>query len=174
MLLKDYILEIFKSKCQSDAKGVHCHAHLQQDVSKVLPYLNSELGGFEYIGHPPSVTFKVHGKLITVHGTLIAVNALKSEEEAGKIIEWLKSEINAAWENKDDIVPVYKGLPKPGILEILKLLPKTNCKECNDPTCMVFASKVAEGVKGPDQCAEIQENEKSKLNQYISQFKLDR
>jgi len=45
MLLKNYSLEIFKSKCQADAKGVHCFAHLQQDVSKALPYLNSVLGG---------------------------------------------------------------------------------------------------------------------------------
>ena len=88
MLLNDYTLEIFKSKCQSDARGVHCHAHLHQDIGKVLPYLNAELGGFEYIQDPPSVTFKAHGKLITVHGKLIAVNALKSEEEAKKIIEW--------------------------------------------------------------------------------------
>jgi hypothetical protein len=41
--LKKYTLEIFKSKCQSDAKGVHCFAHLEQDVSKVLPYLRVEL-----------------------------------------------------------------------------------------------------------------------------------
>ena len=49
MLLKSYRLEIFRSKCQADAKGVHCFAHLDQDVSGALPYLNSVLGGFEYL-----------------------------------------------------------------------------------------------------------------------------
>ena len=43
MLLEDYTLEIFKSKCQADAKGVHCFAHLGQDVSEALPYLNAVL-----------------------------------------------------------------------------------------------------------------------------------
>ncbi len=173
MLLKKYTLEIFKSKCQSDAKGVHCFAHLEQDVSDALPYLNSELGGFEYLSDPPAVTFRAQGKLITVHGEKIAVNALKDETEATKIVEWLKNEINSAWKNKEKIEPCYTGMPKPGIIEILKLLPKTNCRECNESTCMVFATKVAEGSKGPKNCTQIEANESKKLAEYMSRFKLD-
>lgn len=173
MLLKEYQLEIFKSKCQADAKGVHCFAHLDQDVSDALPYLNSELGGFEYLHDPPAVTFRAQGKLITVHGKKIAVNALKDEAEAQKIVEWLKNEINSVWENRDNIEPSTKGMPKPGIIEILKLLPKTNCRECNEPTCMVFATKVAEGAKGASDCTCMEEANSQKLNQYMSRFKLD-
>jgi ArsR family metal-binding transcriptional regulator len=40
------------------------------------------------------VTFRLHGKLLTVQGNKIAVNALKDENEARKIVEWLKREIN--------------------------------------------------------------------------------
>ncbi|MCG8684526.1 MAG: Fe-S cluster protein [Desulfobacterales bacterium] len=173
MLLKNYTLEIFKSKCQSSAKGVHCFAKLEEDVSDALPYLNAVLGGFEYLTDPPAVTFKAQGKLITVHGDKIAVNALKSESEAVKIINWLKNEINSAWENKDTISPSYKGAPKPGILEILKLLPKTNCRECGEPTCLVFATKIAEGAKGPLDCTTIDSSQKDTLIEYMDQFDLD-
>lgn len=172
MLLKNYTLEIFKSKCQSDAMGVHCFAHLKQDVSDAIPYLNSVLGGFEYLSDPPAVTFKSHGKLITVHGKKIAVNALKSADEAEKIVEWLKNEINTAWEQKAEIEPCYTGMPRPGIIEILKFLPKTNCRECNEPTCMVFATKVAEGAKGPNDCPQIG-NMKRDLTDYMGQFNLE-
>lgn len=173
MFLKDYSLEIFKSKCQADAKGVHCFAHLNQDVSEALPYLNAALGGFEYLQNPPAVTFRVQGKLITVHGDKIAVNALKDENEARKIVEWMKNEINDAWDKKDQIEPCTTGMPKPGIIDILKLLPKTNCRECGEPTCMVFATKVAEGAKGAENCLQIQEDNAIKLTEYISRFKLD-
>ncbi|WP_022663662.1 (Fe-S)-binding protein [Desulfospira joergensenii] len=173
MLLKGYTLEIFKSKCQADARGVHCYAHLEQDVSECLPYLNSVLGGFEFLLDPPAVTFKAQGKMITVHGQKIAVNALKDETEARKIVEWLKNEINHAWAEKEHIQPSTIGMPKPGIIEILKLLPKTNCRECNEPTCMVFATKVAEGAKGPDDCPKMEEKENQKLTQYMGQFNLD-
>ena len=170
MLLENYELEIFNSKCNPGAMGVHCFAHLAQDVSDALPYLNTLLGGFEYLQDPPSVTFKAHGKLITVHGRKIAVNALKDEAEARKIIEWLKREINDAWDRRDQIEPSTQSTPRPKLFEILKLLPKTNCKACGEPTCMVFAARVAEGAKGIQSCPELTPDARSALDAYLSKF----
>ena len=34
-------------------------------------------------------------------------------------------------------------------LQIFKLLPNTNCKECNYPTCLSFAMKLAAGTHNP-------------------------
>ena len=170
MLLENYELEIFNSKCNPGAMSVHCFAHLSQDVSDVLPYLNTLLGGFEYLRNPPSVTFKAQGKLITVHGRKIAVNALKDEAEARKIIEWLKREINDAWDRRDQIEPSTQSTSRPKLFEILKLLPKTNCKACGEPTCMVFAARVAEGAKGIQICSELTSDARSALDAYLSTF----
>jgi len=173
MLLKNYRLEIFNNKCMPGAETVNCFAHLDEDVSVVLPYLNSELGGFEYVQDPPAVTFKVHGKLITVHGRRIAVNALKDEAEARKIVDWLKREINEIWKNRDSIRPSTKGATRPKIIEMLKLLPKTNCRECGELTCMVFATRLAEGVKGIDGCPSIEADNRKRLDEYLSRFHFD-
>jgi ArsR family metal-binding transcriptional regulator len=171
MLLKSYRLEIFNSKCQPGAMSVHCFAHLDQNVSEAMPYLNAVLGGFEYVKSPSSVTFKNHGKLITVHGKKIAVNALKDEQEAKKIIEWLKREINDAWAKRDRIVPCYEGMPRPKIIEILKLLPKTNCRECGTPTCMVFATQIVEDITGVDDCPQLDGPNKKHLSDYLDDFR---
>lgn len=32
-------------------------------------------------------------------------------------------------------------------LDIFKLSPKKNCKECGSPTCMAFCMKVAQGAR---------------------------
>ncbi|MDR2738369.1 MAG: acetyl-CoA decarbonylase/synthase complex subunit gamma [Treponema sp.] len=40
-------------------------------------------------------------------------------------------------------------------LDIFKLLPKTNCKKCGNPTCMAFAMKVAQGSIAIDKCPDI-------------------
>ena len=119
------------------------------------------------------MTFQVHGKLITVHPREIAVNALKDEAEADKILEWLKQEINEVWANRESITPKYEGLKKPQVFEILKTLPKTNCRECGLPTCMVFAVQAAEGVKGPEDCPPMNEENRSLLADYLAQFDLD-
>ncbi|UCD82940.1 MAG: Fe-S cluster protein [Desulfobacterales bacterium] len=173
MLLESYTKEIFNSECQPGAMAVHCFAHLDQDVGEAIPYLNAALGGFTFTKDPPSVTFKVHGKLITVHAKKIAINALKDQEEATKIIEWLKREINSAWENREKIEPLYESAPQPKIIEILKLLPKTNCKECGQPTCMVFAAQMAEGAKGPEDCPPLDETRREQLTSYLGQFHLE-
>ncbi len=173
MLLESYTLEIFNPECRPGAMTVHCFAHLDQDVSNALPYVNAVLGGNTYSKDPPSVGFKIHGKLITIHSRKIAVNALKDEEEATKIIEWLKREINTAWEDRDNIEPLYEAAPQPQVFEILKLLPKTNCKECGQPTCMVFASQVAEGGKGPEDCPPLDDGCRDNLLEYLSRFRFD-
>lgn len=41
-------------------------------------------------------------------------------------------------------------------------LPRTNCRECGQPTCMVFATLVARGVKGPEDCPALKEEERVK------------
>lgn len=172
MLLKSYRLETFNSKCMPGAMSVECIAHLDQDVSEALPYLNSELGGFTYIKELPSVTFKIYGKLITVQGRQIAVNANKNESEARKIVEWLKREINSAWENRNTITPRYEGMPRPQVIQILKCLPKTNCRECGEPTCLVFATKVAEGAKSSDDCPGLTTASRTTLDNYMAGFRL--
>ena len=172
MLLKGYRLEIFNSACRPGGTDVHCHALLDQDVSAALPYLNAVLGGFEYIPEPPSVTFKAHGKLITVYGRKIAVNALHDEEQARKIVDWLMREINTAWENRQQIEPSCQGMPRPQLIEILKLLPKTNCGKCGEKTCMVFAARMAEGAKAAGICTELDPGRREKLETYMAAFPL--
>jgi len=108
MLLESYTKEIFRPECNPGFQSGHCIAHLDQDVGEALPYLNAELGGFEYFKDPPTVTFRVQGKIITVHPRKIAVNALKDAEEVEKILQWLKREINNVWEHRGEIVPAYE------------------------------------------------------------------
>jgi acetyl-CoA decarbonylase/synthase complex subunit gamma len=48
-------------------------------------------------------------------------------------------------------------------LDIYKLLPKKNCKECGDPTCLTFAMKLAGGKADVDLCPYLDEQAKSVL-----------
>ena len=174
MLLTGYRKEIFRPECNPGFQSLHCIAHLDDAVGPVLPYLNAALGGYVYLKDPPAVTFKVHGKLITVHGEKIAVNGLRDEAEADKILEWIRQEINETWDMRDQIKPSYEGIPQPKILEVLRLLPRTNCRQCGQPTCMVFASLIAQGAKGPGDCTPLPRAKMEALQEYLAPFQLDR
>jgi ArsR family metal-binding transcriptional regulator len=173
MLLESYTKKIFRAECNPQFESLHCIASLDQDVSEALPYLNAVLGGFEYLKDPPAVMFRSRGRLITVHGRQIAVNALRDEEEADKILEWLKHEINQAWEKRAEIAPSTEGAPKPQVFEILKLLPRTNCRECGEPTCMVFAVRASEGIRSASDCPPLKAEAKQRLEDYLGRFNFD-
>jgi len=172
MLLSGYRPEISRPACNNTFQSLHCIAHLDEDVSEALPYLNAVLGGDTFIKDPPSVTFKVHGKLITVHGRKIAVNALKDESEALHILEWLKDEINDAWAKRGGIAPKYDGKMVPHIIEIYKLLPRSNCRKCGQPTCIMFASLATQGIKTAEDCPEMTVEGAEALRNYLDKFNI--
>ncbi len=50
-------------------------------------------------------------------------------------------------------------------LDIFKLSPKTNCKDCGCPTCMAFCMKVAQGALPIEKCPHMSEEALSKLSE---------
>ena len=50
-------------------------------------------------------------------------------------------------------------------IDIFKLTPKTNCKECGNPTCMAFAMKVAQGAVQIDACPHMSDEAKAQLSE---------
>ncbi|RPH49354.1 MAG: acetyl-CoA decarbonylase/synthase complex subunit gamma [Desulfobacteraceae bacterium] len=49
-------------------------------------------------------------------------------------------------------------------IQIFKLLPKTNCKECGVPTCLAFAMNLASGKAELDSCPYVSEDAKAQLS----------
>jgi acetyl-CoA decarbonylase/synthase complex subunit gamma len=50
-------------------------------------------------------------------------------------------------------------------IQIFKLLPKTNCKECGVPTCLAFAMNLASGKAELDTCPYVSDEAREKLSE---------
>ncbi len=50
-------------------------------------------------------------------------------------------------------------------IQIYKLLPQTNCKDCGEPTCLAFAMKLAAGKADISLCPYVSEESKAKLSE---------
>jgi len=153
-----------------NAQHLRCFAALDADVTAVLPYLNTVLKGFEYLTDPPSLTLKLPGKLVTIHPQEIALNIVKDEDEAEEILAWLQRAINDTWVRRGEIEPSFEVAPRPRVLDMLRLLPKTNCRQCGAPTCMVFAVGLSTGEKAPLQCPFLSQPDQEKLGEYLSRL----
>ncbi|MDP3017657.1 MAG: (Fe-S)-binding protein [Deltaproteobacteria bacterium] len=142
MLLHDYTLRMVLAECNPSSEKVNALVELSEDISGVLPYLNTVLKGFQYSYGEKILTVKRKGHLITFRPRQIAITKLEDEKEAREVVEELKQVVNETDGNKDHIKPTYtsKSVPRP--TEIFKLLPGKNCKECGVPTCFAFAFKL--------------------------------
>ena len=171
MLIRQYHKEFVRPPNPS-AQHLRCFAHFDEDIGEILPHLNAVLGGYQISTHPPSLTLKHRAKLITLSPRMIAINIVKDQNEAEEILEWLRQVINDTWERRQEIQPRFDVPSKPRILDILRLLPKSNCRQCGLPTCMVFATRVSEGSKSPADCPPLNEPNKEKLMDYLANFNL--
>ena len=143
MLLRDYTLRLVRSDCNPSALTVNALVELKEDVGEILPYLNTVLKGKQYHHEAKILMVKWKGHLITFRPRQIAVTKLEDENEARSVIEELKQITNETYANKENIQPTYTSRPMTRPLDIFKLLPRKNCKECSEATCMAFAVKLA-------------------------------
>ena len=152
MLLKNYHLRVVLSDCNPSSQKVNAIADLSEDISEGLPYLNTVLKGLQYHHDEKFLTVKRKGHVITFWSRQIAVTKLEDEKEAREVIEELKEIVNETYANRDHIKPTYTSRPMPRPLDIFKLLPGKNCKECGEPTCMAFALKLVNDEVELNQC----------------------
>ena len=171
MLVNQYLSKFVRPP-NPTAQHLRCYARLEGDLRAVLPYLNTVLKGHQFCPEPPSLTLKYHAKLITLTSHEIAINMVKDQTEAEDILAWLTKEINATWERRGEIPPSFEVAAPPRVLDVLKLLPRTNCRACGQPTCMVFAVQVCQGVQGLAACPCLDPENLQRLREYLGQFQL--
>jgi ArsR family metal-binding transcriptional regulator len=174
MLIRQYRQEFVRPPNPS-AQHLRCFAHFEEDIGDVLPHLNAVLKGYQFSRQPPMLTVKYQAgqaRLITITPRMIAINIVRDQHEAGEILEWLRQVINDTWERRQEIQPRFDVPTKPRILDILRLLPKTNCRQCGFPTCLVFAAQVSEGHKSPGDCPPLDGQDKEKLLNYLKDYRV--
>jgi ArsR family metal-binding transcriptional regulator len=53
--------------------------------------------------------------------------------------------VNDIWGDRQRLEPRYDKRPVTNLMQIYRLLPRTNCGECGSGTCMAFAAALKEG-----------------------------
>ena len=82
------------SDCNPSSQKVNAIADLSEDISEVLPYLNTVLKGIQYNETENILVVKKIGRLITFRPRQIALTKLEDESEARIVMEELKQILN--------------------------------------------------------------------------------
>jgi ArsR family metal-binding transcriptional regulator len=167
--------DIFRPKMDSTKEVLHAIATLTTDVSPSFPYVNAELGGWDYDQTNQVLLLKLSdGKWITLHPQKIAIRGARDIEEAKALLTWVQGQINDIYARREAITPRYVSQAGLKVIEILKLLPMTNCKTCGYATCMAYAAALREGEIRLEDCPSLWEEKfrekQEKLQAYLKSF----
>ncbi|MCW3141962.1 MAG: hypothetical protein N2V72_07325 [Methanophagales archaeon] len=146
--------------CIADPAKIRVIAKADHRLEEVLPYLDkliptalySERGGF--------ITYKRGLSIITLHVSgEIAMTQIRDSDEAVKILNEIKEKINDTWARRAEIdLSKLKERIQLGPFDLYAYLPKTNCGECGEKTCMAFAIKVLNEGKKLSDCTVLAED----------------
>jgi len=155
MLLRAYTFETLMPECNTFAETINAIATLSDDISEVLPYLASVIKQCSYDDNSKILTFKRDGKGVALYPRQITATKLGDREEAIQVLEDIKTLVNTTYENRSNIEPCYKKGIELKYLDVFKLLPGTNCKECGQTTCLAFATMLVRQEETISQCAPL-------------------
>ncbi len=151
-MLLDRIDIVFIEPCLVVPNKVRVKAELSCDIREVMPYLNTVIKNATYNRHAENLTFTRDFRLITLYPGRVTMAKAVNATDAYQVLDWLKDLINETWDGREKIVPSYEMKSRPKPLEIYGWLPKTNCRDCGEMTCLAFATKLLLGEQQIKNC----------------------
>lgn len=145
MLIDDYDLTLTSPPCEPGSERWSAFAALDTDISEALPYLNAVWPDAIYDHASKVLTRRSEGPAVALRPHEIGVSDVADRADAARILDELVGEINRVWDRRNEIRPDYAKRTRPTAMAIYRLLPRTNCKACGQPTCFTFALQIAAG-----------------------------
>jgi ArsR family metal-binding transcriptional regulator len=158
------------ARCGADPTLLRSIAHVSGDLGEVLPYVNAELVQASFVPALPVLTLMDDRRLISVFRDRFAVAKADDIVDAWASLAKLRSLLNDTWSRRDGITPSFDRSRKPPVLEVYKRLPGTNCKACDEPTCMAFASSLWHGEADPSRCQPVFRGDRQDLMEPLLQI----
>ncbi len=141
-LIRGFDIRLESPACHPGAELCVAYLDLHDDISPLMPYLNAELEQpTDYRHNDHILLWEHHGHAYAFRPREIAIAGVAGYEQASALAAVIVARANDIWQRRDGIVPSTEGRrPLPNVLDLYKLLPRLNCKECGFPTCMAFAA----------------------------------
>ncbi len=125
------------------------------DISVLFPYINTIAEKVELHEKPTLIRFYFKKSTCVLYPDYCLISPIEDKEHARKYIGDLIIFLTDISKQMNKIKPKYKIFKKTSVLNILKLLPQTNCHECGFNTCIAFAATLTQQQTIPSKCPYI-------------------
>lgn len=141
--------------CVQQAGKFTAQTRANQNLSEILPYLNAIIPGADYNPHANSLKFTQDKIDFTILQDQVNLQKFCNRTEMMELLDWFQDLANDTYDSRAEITPRHTTRKKITALMIYSLLPKTNCKECGEQSCMTFASKLYQREVELADCPEL-------------------
>ena len=134
------------------------HFKFDIDISGLFAYINGTKKEAQYYDHPCHIRFDHDNVRCTLYPREAIAAPFRGREHALGFIENLVHFLNELYDRREKVPPNHKTQKLPvSIVDIVKVLPRTNCRQCGYPTCLAFAAALRSGEALPSVCPEFPE-----------------
>lgn len=138
--------------CLGVEENLCAHFRLMADVSPLFPYINSVTPAAAYFDKPLFIRFILDEVLVGLHPHHGVAAPFTDREQALEFLERLLVFLNDIYRRREALAPNHKKWKPVAVLDIFRLLPRTNCQTCGFATCLAFAAALSQQQVSPTAC----------------------
>lgn len=154
----DYISLDHTRPCLAETQKIVVVGKPSRPIDAVLPLLNAMLPNVvSYNPRASALVLRRKPGFITLLADTLYITQVKDAGEGLELLNALRDLLNQTWDARETIQPRNEERRAPRPLDVWELLPRTNCRECGEATCMAFAFALLEARGRVEECAPLRE-----------------
>ena len=173
-LIEGYEIKLVEPGCAPGAGRWGVLVNLPGDISAVFPYLNTVFNNTLYDHKNQILIIREQNQAYAFRPDEIRIARTDDPSHARQISAELVEKVNRIWQERDNITPRFTDKRPVAVIDIFKLLPKTNCRKCGYLTCLAYAADLRQGTAQLEECPyltlpEYTENKQKLASLFVSE-----
>ena len=154
-LIENYDARLVEPGCTPGAGRWGALVIPPQDISSAFPYLNTVYEHTIYDYQNQILIIREKRQAYAMRPLEIRIARVDSPEQAVHLARDIVDKVDQVWFDRENITPRFTEKKNVKVIDIFKLLPKTNCRKCGYLTCLACSAALREGTAGVESCPEI-------------------
>ena len=131
------------------------HFTLDCELASLFPYINAVADHAQYYEKPVYIKFMFEDRLCAFYSTEGAFAPVRTLADAMAFLPILLAFIRDVNRRRRQITPNHKKFKPVSALDIYRLLPGSNCRDCGFATCMAFAAALSRERTSMTKCPHL-------------------
>jgi len=167
-LISRYEVKLVEPGCSPGSGRFGGLVSLPADISPVFPYLNAALNSTFYDHHNSILIIREAKQSYAFRPHEISIARAEDYASARQAAAEIIERVNKIWQERDSITPRLTEKKHVSVIDVFKLLPKTNCRRCGYLTCLAYAADLRQGKSRLDDCPPLNQPGQSETRQKVA------